>query len=228
MDLTPNLTPFFHLFDRWIDYIYQIDALSSFIIVIIALLIGFYSYKIYGFTKKRNYLLFSLAFLFIALGYAIKTWFDLFIKVESYHQEIVLGAFGLPLVYELTLLSFMCLILIGYIILIVITMKGNRMTALLFFLMVAVALLLSSNYYLAFSFITIILLSFLVYHFFMNFSANRKLNSGIVWFGFFLILLSQIIEIFMYFSNKFYLLSNLMLMAGFGMLLVNFIMVQRK
>jgi hypothetical protein len=228
MSLIPNLNQFFHLFDKWITYIYQMDAVFGFIIVLIAGLLSFYSYKVYNFTKKRSYILFCLSFLIIALGYCIKTAIDLFVSVESLQKSLFFGQIGLPFLMKTALLSYMVLILIGYIIMIVVAMKGNRKTALLFFLLITVSLFISQNYFLTFNLTAIVLLAFLAYHFYKNFDELRTFNAGIVWFGFVLILLSHLIIIFMLFSNKFYLLSNIFLMSGFMLLLLNFILVLKK
>jgi hypothetical protein len=228
MALIPNLTPFFHFFDKWITYIYQIDIVFGFTIVLIAGFLAFYSYKVYKFTKKKSYLLFYLSFLFIALGYCIDTGIDIFINIESLQKNLFFGEIGLPFLMKTAFLSYMILILIGYIIMTIITMKGNRKTALLFLLLITVSLFISGNYFLTFNLTAIVLLSFLTYHFYRNFDELRTFNSGIVWFGFVLILLSHLIIIFMLFSNKFYLLSNLFLMSGFMLLLLNFILVLRK
>jgi len=228
MSIIPNLTSFFHKFDPIMNYIYQMDAVFGFIILLIASLLGFYSYKVYKFSKKRSYLLFCLSFLFIALGYAVRTGFDILIQSERLHKQVFFGLFGFPLFQKLSLLSYMVFVLIGYIIMIVIAMKGNRKTALLFILLLVVSLLISQNYFLTFNLTVIILLSFLVYHFYKNFDMSRTLNAGIVWFGFLLILLSHVVVLLILFSNKFYLLANIMLMAGFSLLLLNYILVLRK
>jgi hypothetical protein len=204
------------------------DMIFGFIIVLTAGLLSFYSYKVYNFINKRSYILFCLSFLFIALGYCIKTGIDLFVSVESLQKSLFFGQIDLPILMKIALLSYMVLVLIGYIIMIVITMKGNRKTAFLFLLLITVSLFISRNYFLTFNLTAIALLSFLAYHFYRNFDELRTFNAGIVWFGFVLILLSHLIIIFMLFSNKFYLLSNLFLMSGFMLLLLNFILVLRK
>jgi hypothetical protein len=228
MSIIPNLTPFFHLFDRWMNYIYQMDVVFGFIIVLTALLLSIYSYKVYNFTKNRNYLLFCISFLFIALGYCVKTGIDLLVSIESLEKNLFFGEIGFPLLMKSALLLYMVLILIGYIIMTVIVMKGNRKTALLFLLLLIVSLFISQNYFLTFNLTAIVLLAFLAYHFYRNFDEIRSLNAGIVWFGFMLILLSHLVIIFMLFSNKFYLLSNLFLISGFLLLLVNYLLVLKK
>ncbi|MBN2458571.1 hypothetical protein JXB31_05580 [Candidatus Woesearchaeota archaeon] len=228
MSTLPNLTPFFHAFDSWLKYIYQLDVTFDFLILIIAGLIGFYSYKVYRFTTKRNYLLFCISFLFIALGYSVKTGFDILVQTESLRSEVFFGLIGFPVLSKLFMLSYMMLVLIGYVIMIVISMRGNRKTALLFMLLLVVSLFLSQSFFLTFSLSSIILLSFLLYHFNKNFSIKRTLNSGMVWYAFLLLTISHIVSLFIIYSNKFYLLSNIMMMGAFLLLLLNYVMVLRK
>src|SRR3989344_3657978 len=54
------------------EWFYNIDAVLSLIGIIIALILGAYTYKIYGFTRKKKYQYFSYAFFAIAVGSLIR------------------------------------------------------------------------------------------------------------------------------------------------------------
>jgi len=54
---------------RWF---YGIDCIFEGVAVIVALLIAFYAYRLYSFSKQKNHLVFSLSFLTIAVAFIAK------------------------------------------------------------------------------------------------------------------------------------------------------------
>ncbi|MFW6014704.1 MAG: hypothetical protein ACOCQG_06000 [Candidatus Nanoarchaeia archaeon] len=224
----PNLTPFFRMFDGFLDYIYQLDEIFGIITFIIAMLISLYSFKIFNLTKRRNYFLFSASFYLIALGFLTRFIFDFLYETETLRKEIFLGTFELNYFQLALIFGYMFFLLAGYILLLITAMKTRKRVSLLIFIIAAAGLVSSMNYYITFTIILLIVISTLLIHFDRNFNRVRTLNAGLVWYSFLLILLGYVMQLMIFYSNKFYLLANGLNMLGFLMLLLNFILVLRK
>jgi len=74
---------------RWF---YGIDGIFEAVAVIAALLIAFYSYKLYKFTKEGRHLYFSLSFLGISMAFIAKILTNLTLISSTVHRQI--GAFS--------------------------------------------------------------------------------------------------------------------------------------
>lgn len=228
MAILGALTQFFYMFNGIIEYIYRLDELFGALALIITALITFYSYRIYNFTKKRSYLLFSGSFLFISLGIFTKLIFDILYQTEAINKQLFLGTLSLGVWQKLLLLFYMFCLLAGYILMLIVAMKTRKRVSLLIFIISITALLVSMNYYITFNVIMLIILSTLIIHFDDNFTKKRTLNAGIVWYAFLLIFFGQIMHMIIFYSNKFYLLGNLFHISGYMLLLLNFILVWKK
>lgn len=219
---------FFSLFDGIVDYIYMTDEIFGILTFFIAMLISYYSYRIFKFTKKKDYLWFSGGFYLIAIGFLTRFIFDFSFDTMRLDKTIFYGITGFGPFEKLLLLGSMLFILAGYILLLLVALKTKKRVSLLIFIISFVALLVSQNYYLTFLAILAVVIFTLLFHFYRNFNQKRTLNSGIVWYSFLLIFIGCLMEILMFISNKFYILSNIFNMGGFLLLLVNFILVFRK
>ncbi len=226
--LTIALSNFFGLFDGVVEYIYMTDEIFGILTFFIAMLISYYSYKIFNFTKKEDYLWFSGGFYLIALGFLTRFIFDFSFDTMRLDKTIFLGTTGFEPFQKLLLVVSMLFILAGYILLLLVALKTKKRVSLLIFVISLVSLTVSQNYYITFLAILIVVIFTLLFHFYKNFNQKRTLNSGIVWYSFLLIFIGCLMEMLMFISNKFYILSNIFNMGGFLLLLVNFILVFRK
>ncbi len=224
----PNLTPFFRLFDDFLDYIYMMDEIFGIITFLIAMLISYYSLKIFDFTKRKNYFWFSGAFFLIAIGFLLRFIFDFMYETATIRKSMFLGTFDFDLFQTLLILSYMFFVLAGYILLLIIALDIKKRVSLLIFIISFAALFVSMNYHFTFLVIILIVLGTLLVHFDRNFDKKRTLNAGIVWFSFILIFFGYLLQMLIFFSNKFYLLSVLFNMGGFLLLLLNFVLVLKK
>ncbi len=223
-----NLTPFFNKFDSVINYIYQLDEIFGVFIFITAFLISIYCYKIYKFAGKSTYFLFSGSFYLIAIGYLIRLVFDLFYETESLSKDIFFGTIAMGEISRIMILSYMLFVLAGYTLLLLVALHARKRTGIVIFLISIAAVVASRNYFLSFNVIMLIVISTLLIHFDRNFNRTRTLYAGMVWYSFILLLFAHILEMFIIYSNKFYLLSNLLNMSGFLLLLLNFMLVTKK
>lgn len=224
----PNLTPFFRMFDGVLNYIYQLDEVFGILTVIIAMLISYYSFRIFNFSKRKKYFLFSASFYLIGIGFLIRFIFDFLYETEKLRKSIFLGTLDMNVLQTSLIFGYMFALLAGYILLLITAMNTKKRVSLLIFVIAIAALISSMNYYITFTVILIIVISTLLIHFDRNFNRVRTLNAGIVWYSFILILFGYIMQLLIFYSNKFYLLANGFNMAGFLLLLLNFILVLRK
>ncbi|MGM5482840.1 MAG: hypothetical protein ACQESF_05235 [Nanobdellota archaeon] len=224
----PNLTPFFRMFDGILNYIYQLDEIFGLLTVIIAILISLYSLKIFNFTKKKNYLLFSASFYLIGVGFLLRFIFDFLYETEKLRKSMFLGTFEMNNLQAILIFAYMFSLLAGYILMLITAMKTKKRVSLLIFIISIASLISSMNYFITFIVILIIVISTLLIHFDRNFNKTKTLNAGLVWYSFMLILLGYIMQLLIFYSNKFYLLANGFNMLGFLLLLLNFLLVLRK
>lgn len=223
-----NLTPFFRMFDGVLGYIYQLDEFFGFVALLVTLLITFYSYKIYSFSKRDQYLLFSASFFLISIGFFSKLIFDIALETESLTKTLFLGSMHIPGVEKLLMLGYMFFVLAGYMLLLIVALRIRKEVSLYIFMIAIVSLFVSQNYYITFLSIMVIVLAALLLHFYRNFAKTKLINAGLVWYAFVMIMFAQIMSFLIIYSNKFYLLSNLFNITGFLFLLSNFILVLRK
>lgn len=224
----PEFSAFFSLFDGLVEYIYMTDEIFGVLTFLIAMLISYYSYRIFNFTKKRDYLWFSGGFYLIAIGFLTRFIFDFSFDTMRLDKSMFFGTMEFEPFQKMLLLASMLFILAGYILLLLVALKTKKRVSLLIFIISLVALLVSQNYYVTFLAILAVVIFTLLFHFYRNFNQKRTLNAGIVWYSFLLIFIGCLMEMLMFISNKFYILSNLFNMGGFLLLLVNFVLVLRK
>ena len=156
--------------------------------------------------------------------------FDYLIKTRDFGRMACLtGATALPLPFKILLLIYAACELIGLmtIILVIYEEKKTPIVSLLF-LLAATALFITSSVYVAVHLFAFIFLLLITVYFAKNFLDKPGLLSGTVGAGFGLIMLSHAFFLLIGISGLFYLLGHLFRLAGFLMLLVNYILVLKK
>ncbi|MFW6383681.1 MAG: hypothetical protein ACOCZQ_03475 [Nanoarchaeota archaeon] len=226
--INTGFSNFFSLFDSVIEYIYMTDEIFGILTFIIAMLISYYSYKIFNFTKKKDYLWFSGGFYLIAIGFLTRFIFDFSFDTMRLDKTLFFGTMEIEPFKKIILITSMLFIFAGYILLLLVALKTKKRVSLLIFIISLVALLVSQNYYFTFLAVLAVVIFTLLFHFYRNFNQKRTLNSGVVWYSFLLLFVGCLMEMLMFISNKFYILSNIFNMGGFLLLLVNFLLVLRK
>ena len=226
--LNPDFTPFFRLFDGFLGYIYMLDEIFGILTFIIAMLISYYCLKIFDFTKRKNYFWFGGAFYLIAIGFLLRFIFDFMYDTPKIDKSMFLGTFDFNLFQTMLILAHMFFVLAGYILLLIVALDIKKRVSLLIFIISIASLFVSMNYHFTFLVIILIVISTLLIHFDRNFDRKRTITAGIVWYSFILILFGYLMQLLIFFSNKFYLLGILFNMGGFLLLLLNFILVLRK
>lgn len=213
---------------------YGIDSVIDSLIVVVALLISFQSWRIHALVREKNFKYFSAAFFLIGLSYLFKV----FANVTSVHRVIIQDAnfvvvilqqFGyMQLLYFITFTIHKALLVGGFLILFLIfTKTEKRETILVFFYLSFLAILLSIYYDAIFRLTLIVLLVALAVHFYRNHQRIRSTNSLLVFVAFSLIALSNVTGIFQS-CYACYLINEIILLVGFSVLFANHVKIHNE
>jgi len=207
------------------------DSILDLISFLITILIGFYSYRIYKLTGKKSYFFLYLAFLLLSIALVVKSFANLSLYFDLLHKIGVKDTrlFGYQMA-ALGLFGYVLLTLLGYIILIALTLKlkGKRIISLLFFLVI-LTILLAKNSFMFFHLISFaLLLLYVTPYFYDNYSKVKNIKALLVFLCFFFLSFGHLFLSLVFYSNQFYVLGIILQLAGFLMLLVNLILVFKK
>ncbi|MBS3174734.1 hypothetical protein J4440_02540 [Candidatus Woesearchaeota archaeon] len=212
-------------------WFFGFDSVFDFISIIITLLIGFYSYKIYKLTGKKSYFYLYIVFLLLGLGLVLKSFANLGMYYDLLHKLGVIDTrlFGYQIT-ALALFTYVLTTLLGYIILVALTLKlqGKRIISLLF-LLVFLTILLAKNSFMFFHLISFIIIMFYVMPYFYDNYRKVKTNMAFLVFTcFFLLGASHLLFALVFYSTQFYVSGVILQMVGYLMLLVNLILVHKQ
>lgn len=217
------------------QWFYGIDILFEFINVIAALLIAFFSYKIYKFTKDKYCLYFGLSFVAICLSFMSKilTNFQLYFKIlrrsKVIDQALVTltthKTFNFFMTGYFFHRVFMLLALAGILFIIC---KYDKKLLVLFAYFIAIIAAFSTSEYFIFHVTTSILLGYIFYNYYLNYKYNPTKNTFLVAFAFLLILISQIIFINIIIGVENYVIAQIIQVVGYLTLLYAYIRINKN
>lgn len=218
------------------NWFYGIDIFFEVFSVIAALLVSYYSYKVYKFTRKRNYKWFSVSLLLIALGFLSKMFTNMVVYYPRF-MEVTLGSFVITytimrqsdILFILGHLAHRYLMLVGFfgVYWLVSKSKEKNKIPLILFLLLATTVM-SAYSYPVFSMTMVIMLSHIVYYYGVNYRKNRNSKTLLVLCSFSLLLLSQIVFIFLFLDLGVYVVSEVMQLAGYLALLYNYYLIVKS
>jgi hypothetical protein len=213
---------------------YGADSLFEFLAVIIASIISLYSYKVYTLLKNKNFKYFSLAFLFIAISFIFKILSNLTIlhrvEITNLNSVIVITSQFqyMRLIQFISFILYKTFYLLGALFLFFIatkTKKGNKfMFIYLSFLVIILSIFMNFIFYLTLVFI----LTFLTSYYYENYKKNKLTNSFLVFLGFLLLSISQLVLIFSGLHPFVDLFGDILMLLGFLVLLINQIKIKRS
>jgi len=214
---------------------YGIDSIVEFFIIIVSLIISYYSHKIYKVIKENNYQFFSWAFLSIAVAFLFKIISNLTIlhtiKIEK-ANFIITFLYEYEWIDILNFISFIMykvLFIAGFLFLFLIITKTKKKEGILLFVYFSLITILFSVYFnFIFHLTLVIIMSYLVMHFYMNYKTLKTRNSFFVFFAFLVILISEFSFVFIGLHPLFYLLGEVLLLVAFITLLLNQIKLQSQ
>ncbi|MBI4739724.1 hypothetical protein HY772_09390 [Candidatus Woesearchaeota archaeon] len=204
------------------------DALFEFVSLIIALVLAYYSHRIFRVTEQKKYKIMAYGFFFFFLALFIK----IAINLQIYFHIISSLTSSFPLTLFLYAAGYFLhrfLFLLGLLYLFNIAVnipdrRANIVIAVLLF----VATFFSNNVFLIFHFVAALFLIIIFWHFMHNCQEKKTPASEIVALSFFLLLLSQFFFLFIPVTNQLYVLGEVSQFFGFLLLLLNHVVIFKK
>lgn len=206
--------------------LYGIDSFLVLLIIITTFSISYYSNKVYKIVKKRNYKIFSFAFLLLGFSYIFQIFSNIIIyyRVRVAPDIIFIITSHLPyaglintvfhFLYEL--FSITAFILLFFLI------SSKKRENLFIFIYLGIIVAIVSIYFPPIYHITlVVLLVFLGLHFFQNYERVKSMNSFFVFFAFLLLLISNLILTFSGLHVIFYIAGGFLTFVAYTLLLIN-------
>jgi hypothetical protein len=217
-------------------WFFGIDTFFDVFSVLTTLLISFYSYRMYKFSRKINYKWFSVSLLLISLGFISKILTSILMQFPPL-LSITFGSFVViyriatqsNILFILGQLSYRFLVLVGFfgVYWLISKSKEKNKIPLILFLLFATTIL-SGYAYPAFSMAMVILLSHIVYYYSVNYKKNKNIKTALILCSFALLLLSQILFIFLFLDIRVYVASEIVQLAGYLLLLYSYYLLVKK
>lgn len=220
-------------------WFYGIDCIFEAFSVIVLVLLALSTYKLYKFTKDQHHLYFGASFVALALGFVAK----ILTNVELYYPKAVVDAIGPETVYTITgvissniifaagFFFYRLLLLLGFLglIFIITHSKEYRWIPLTVFF-VGVITLFSTFAYYVFHITAAVLLFYITYYLYINWKKKRRKKTIplLTFMSFLLLLVSAIIFIFVLVDVYFYVIAEVLQLAGFLLLLAAYVLLIKK
>jgi hypothetical protein len=221
------------------------DLVFETIGLIIALMIAFYSYKIFRFSKENKFVYFSLAFVLVALGLGFKMFtssvlyfFPLRESVAIVLKPVMGGGLTLAdLFYRAAFFMQMSVMLSAWLLIFFISQKSRErlkkyheisQIALFIYLILLISIVANFRYFI-FYLTSAVILGMTVLNYYKNYlNSKRNKNSFRVMLSFLFILFSNIIFIFVSFYDKLYIVGEVIMLIGFLLLLSTYRRITKK
>ncbi|MCK4521275.1 MAG: hypothetical protein KAU20_01785, partial [Nanoarchaeota archaeon] len=187
------------------------DLIFHLIVIIISLLIVFYSYKCYKLIKERTYLYFALAFLSISIAFFSKIFAGLIIYGRMLRQTIIGNPALLAAAYNklyasrtiwtnyVGFLIYVFLMLSAFMIIFLIAskikLKDKKIIATSFYFVIITTILSMKMFYALYATLAVLLGSIIVYYY-KNYKQKKSRSSMFVFLAFVFIFISQFFFIF--------------------------------
>ncbi|MFH1682989.1 MAG: hypothetical protein ABIA37_04285 [Candidatus Woesearchaeota archaeon] len=214
------------------------DLVFDSISLIIALLIAGYSWKIHQMSSENKYAYFSLAFVLISLGFALKL-FTYGILYFGNIREAVAGVLrpiagqGLEyadLFYRAGFFLQMVFMLGGWLLIFFVSQKSRErlnkfyeVSQIVLFIYLILLISVISNFKYAIFYLTsMVILGMVVLNYYKNYLNTENSNAYLVMNSFLLILISQFCFVFVFLWENLYIFGEVFLLIGFLTLLYTY------
>ena len=214
------------------------DIMFEGIIVLIALLIAAYSWKAYKLNKENRFAYFSIAFLLIALGVGLKiitnsiVYFDSAKDVALETLRPLAGAHleFTPLLYRVGFFLQMVPVLGALLLIFFISQKPRdrlhkyyEVSQMALFVYLILLISVVSNFkYFVFYLTSAVLLGLITLNYYKNYLNSQNQNAFRVMTAFLIMLLGNLFFIFVFLVEEFYVIGEVLLLAGFLVLLYTY------
>lgn len=218
---------------RWF---FGIDSLFEIVSVITGLLIAYFGYKTYKFTKQKRYLYFSASFFLVAMAFLANIFSYLVFYTRELKKQIIgLTSINVYVLKEIVWVSewaafaSIFLMLAAFLLLVIISFKiKHRIVNFLLFYFIIVATLYSKHSFIFFHATLAVLLGSLVVHYYNNYKLRKIISRKLVVISFLIIFLSQIFFMASAFNAILFVLAQIIQLTGYLVLLITLILVLKK
>ena len=210
-----------------------IDSLLEITVILISIVISYYSLKVYKYFNINKYKYFAFTFVLFALSFISKIISNLIFIVPT-KREITSGVFyvfyttyqKLDYIEDISFFIHKLSLLTSFLILFLIITKENKIETILTFILYVIILSFLINNYFLFN-IVIITNSILLFLINYNKDSNNNKNSGLTLF-FLIFSISHILFFLAVQHSIFYFLGEVMLISSFIILLFDLIKTFQK
>jgi len=213
------------------SWFFGLDIGMELLFAVITILISVIAFKIYSMTQDRKVKLFGLAFLLIGLSYIVWAGINLWFTQVMGDEIRELSIQSITTIGLLGFYSYIVLYISGLINLVSTTCESYKGRA--YYLLFGLSLLVvvsSLNKLITFRIVSAFLLFFVAYHYFdeciMNKNKNRKANY--IMLAVSLLLISNIVFIFDYYSYYSYVVGHLIELFAYLLMLISLIKSVKK
>ena len=205
-----------------------IDSIAAFVLILIAVFVTRY----YRLKKSRNYLYFAISFYLIALSFLSKILINFTIYYQVLHTQVVGSMQYTQVILKSSeilsmsgLFFYRLLTLAGLFMLYSIYEKQSKANILLMAFFIITSVLFSNEGYYIFYILSFILLGIISNRYYQNYRNNKKKETRMLAASFGIITLSQLFFMIVNFRLYFYVVGEIIQLAGYIVLLITFIMV---
>ena len=219
------------------------DLVFETIGLIIALMIAFYSYKIFRFSKENKFVYFSLAFVLVALGLGFKMFtssvlyfFPLRESVAIVLKPVMGGGLTLAdLFYRAAFFMQMSVMLSAWLLIFFISQKSRErlkkyheisQIALFIYLILLISIVANFRYFI-FYLTSAVILGMTVLNYYKNYLTKKSANSLRVFVAFICLMIAQFFFIFVFAANWFYFVAEIFTLIGFAIIAAVYMQVSR-
>ena len=222
-----------------------VDLVFDAIVLLIALLIAGYSWRVYSISSENKFKYFSFAFMLVSIAFLFKliTFGTLYFHPvrETVHQVLMpLTQSRVPIMdlfYRAGFFVEMASFLGAFLLIFLVSQKSrarlHRYHELaqigLFVYLIGLIAVIATFKYFVFPLTMAVLVSLIVLNYYKNYlNSNKNSNSYLVVIAFLLILLSQLFFIFVFMNNALYFFGEAFLLIGFLLILYVYRRVTNK
>lgn len=214
---------------------YGADSFIDLLIVIVATLISYQSYKIFRLVKDRNYRFFSWAFLSIAIAFLFKIASNLTITYRSVieHANVTVFVFreleNMALINFLGFMFYKAFLITGLLVLFLVKTKNRKLSNMVLFLYLGIVAIVFSVYFDEIFYLTeTVILALLTMQFNEHYRETRAQSSLIVTVAFLMMLGGSLLGLVFSFHYLFYIISESFFLFGFLLLLFNHLHIKNE
>jgi hypothetical protein len=212
------------------SWFFNYGMLFELAFAIITLIVGIFAFKIHKLSEQKSAKLFGISFIFISLHYFIQSLLNFSIlstlnqnvcnlmKIDSVNSLNIMGAY-----------SHMLFFIIGLATLTYMTLKIKNKTAYTLLLAITlVSIIFSENKLLLFYATASTFLIFITIHYIKNYLKNKQIRTLFILIAFIFLLFGNLHFIFSVNHATYYVIGHFLELIAYLLILLNFILVQKK